>query len=332
MSAVSLVYALAYLPGISFAQLPIWLLITIFYGLALAAGLVLTNGLLWAVVLGLRRFGLAAAGPGVLLQAIACCAGSDIGWLFAEYGMWGMFGQRPRVSPIILINICWIGVAFLLLRLAVRYAARYRRIKATTKIAQGQVLANQLKPHFLFNSLHALSELIETDAQQGAEMAHRLSELFRRIADGARHATTPLSEELAVVREYLEIEKVRLGARLRYAIDEPAWSSDRHVPTLMLQTLVENAIKHGISPAVEGGELTVSFREVEGGLYECTVTNTGMPLAAGQAENGVGLANTRERLRQLYGDAGTLRLDAVDGATRACFVFRGEALAQNLGR
>src|SRR5262249_17927874 len=151
----------------------------------------------------------------------------------------------------------------------------YRHVKETTKIAQGQVLANQLEPHFLFNSLHALSELIETDARQGAEMAHRLSELFRRISGGARRATTPLSEELAIVREYLEIEKVRLGSRLRYSLDEPAWSGERHLPTLMLQTLVENAIKHGIAPAVDGGELRVTFRERDDGLCECTVTNTG---------------------------------------------------------
>jgi hypothetical protein len=336
MTAVSIAYGLAYLGQVplSAEAMVIWLVITVGYGFAMAAGLIVANGALWAAVLVARRFGRGANSPGVLLQTIACCAGADIGMFLGESLKWGLLGEKPRFSPLlpILVNAWWIGAGFLFLRLAVQYAARYRRIKQATQIAEGQVLANQLKPHFLFNSLHALSELIETDARQGAEMAQRLSELFRRISDGSRHATTPIANELAIVREYLEIEAVRLGSRLRWAVDEPPWSRECHVPTLMIQTLVENAIKHGIAPAIEGGDLRVSFRELDDGMYECAVVNTGAPLEQRSAAKGVGLANTRERLRQLYGDRGTLDLTAGGNATCARFVFSGEALAQNIGR
>jgi LytS/YehU family sensor histidine kinase len=247
-------------------------------------------------------------------------------------------GVPPELSPLLpaLVSAWWLGIAFLGLRRAADYAARYRRVKRATQLVQGQVLANQLKPHFLFNAMNSLTELIDTDARQGAEMAQRLSELFRHIATSAEHATTPLAVELTIVREYLEIEKVRLGARLDYAIEEPPWSRTRHVPTLMVQTLVENAVKHGIAPCIEGGSVRVSFRRRDDGLCECTVVNTGAPFVASSASKGLGLTNTRDRLRQLYGEECTLAIGpepagAGDG-TRATFSFTGAPLAQNLGR
>jgi LytS/YehU family sensor histidine kinase len=203
-------------------------------------------------------------------------------------------------------------------------------VKQATEVAQGQMLASQLKPHFLFNAFNSLSELIDTDAKQGAEMAQRLSELFRRIANSAEHATMPLATELAIVRDYLEIESVRLGTRLTYAIEEPSWSPERHVPTLMIQTLVENAIKHGIAPSIEGGELKVTFEQRDDALFACTVTNTGASFSPSPTSTGIGLANTRHRLTQLYGDRCILEVIAEPNGTRATFTFTGAAVAQNL--
>jgi LytS/YehU family sensor histidine kinase len=142
----------------------------------------------------------------------------------------------------------------------------------------------------------------------------------------------PVSSELAIIREYLAIEKVRLGDRLAFEIEEPVWSQERHVPTLMLQTLVENAIKHGIAPSIEGGRIRVWFRDLDDGLYECNVLNSGMPLKRTAESGGTGLLNSEERLRQLYGENGKLSLRTETEGTRASFSFTGEALAQDLGR
>jgi hypothetical protein len=338
MMVLSLSYGIGYLPHVALRGLPAWFAVTVLYGLVMAGGLIASNAVLWSAVVLVRARLRPSATPGVLLRATACAVGGDIGFVGGELVKAAVLGTKPELTPLgpLLVGGLWLGLLFFLLRLSVQYAARYHRVKRATKLAQGQVLATQLKPHFLFNSMNALSELIETDAQQGSEMAHRLSELFRRIANGAKHATTSVADEIAIVREYLVIEKVRLGDRLTWEIEEPPWSVERHVPTLMLQTLVENAIKHGIAPALEGGLVRVSFREREGGLYECIVFNTGAPLrdeANGPTrDGGTGIANTNVRLRQLYGDSCTLSLEAVPMGTRAMFWFTGEPLAQDLDR
>jgi hypothetical protein len=333
MMTMSLSFGVAYLGNVPLRGLPSWMAITVLYGLAEAAGLIIANAILWAGVIALRTLRPAMT-PGLIARALACCAGSDIGFVAGEHIKSALTGAPPELTPLgpALVGGAWLGFIFFFLRLSVDYAARYRRVKQATKLAQGQVLANQLKPHFLFNSLNSLTELIETDPRQGAEMAHRLSELFRRISIGAEHATTALAGELEIVREYLAIEKVRLGDRLTYEIEEPSWSRARHVPTLMLQTLVENAIKHGIAPCIEGGSLRVSFCEREDGVYECIVVNTGNPLITAIAPTGTGLVNTSDRLRQLYGEDCSLSLTAEGGETKASFWFTGEVLAQNLGR
>jgi hypothetical protein len=330
MMAFSLTYGVSYLPYLPFRALPTWAAITLIYGLVMATGLIVANAALWAGVLFVRRW-FPSATAGLIAQAIACCAGADLGLVPAELAKAAITGMKPELSPLLtaLMSAWWLGIAFLGLRLAGEYAARYRRVKKATELARGQVLANQLKPHFLFNALNSLTELIDTDAKQGAEMAQRLSELFRRISSSAEHATMPLATELAIVRDYLEIEKVRLGARLTYEIEEPTWSSERHVPTLMVQTLVENAIKHGIAPSIEGGVLAVTFRHRDD-LFECTVLNTGVPYRPSVSSSGVGLANTRHRLRQLYGDECMLTVSAEKEGTRATFCFTGVPLAQDL--
>jgi LytS/YehU family sensor histidine kinase len=332
MMAISLTFGVSYLPYLPLRALPAWGAVSLAYGLIMAAGLIVANGVLWAGVLLVRRW-YPSATAGLVAQAIACCIGSDLGIVPAELTKAALTGMKAEISPLltVLMATWWVGIAFFSLRVARDYAARYHRVKKATELAQGQVLASQLRPHFLFNALNSLAELIDTDAKQGAEMAQRLAELFRRIASSADHATMPLATELAIVRDYLEIEKVRLGARLSYEVEEPTWSSEHHVPTLMVQTLVENAIKHGIAPSIEGGTLKVTFGRREDDVCQCTVLNTGAPYRPSIPSKGVGLANTRHRLTQLYGDEFKLTIDAEKEGTRATFCFTGAALAQDLG-
>jgi hypothetical protein len=329
--ALSLSFGLTYLADIPVRSLPGWAEITIAYGTLMAVGLILAHAIMWAGVLVVRRVRPSAA-PGLIVRAVTACAGADIGLILGENAKAALTGGAPQLSPFFqaMVGGWWLGVAFFALRLGAEYAARYKRVKKATELAQGQMLASQLKPHFLFNAFNSLSELIDTDAKQGAEMAQRLSELFRRIANSADHATMPLATELAIVRDYLEIEAVRLGTRLTFTLEEPSWSPERHVPTLMIQTLVENAIKHGIAPAIEGGTLDVTFHRRDDALLECTVVNTGVPYSPSPTSTGIGLANTRHRLHQLYGDRCTLEVTAEPTGTRATFTFTGAPAAQNL--
>jgi two-component system, LytTR family, sensor kinase len=162
-----------------------------------------------------------------------------------------------------------------------------------------QALKMQLQPHFLFNTLHGISTLIDTDQVGAKEMVVKLSTLLRRTLERSGSDLIPLSEELTFAREYLDLEKMRLGARL--AID---WSVDPRtlqtlVPQLILQPLIENAVRHGIACARDGGWLEISARRHRD-LLELRVRNS----IGGKRNSGigVGLKNTEARLRNLYSD------------------------------
>jgi signal transduction histidine kinase len=175
----------------------------------------------------------------------------------------------------------------------------------------------QVEPHFLFNTLASIDHLIETDPKRASQMQKNLIALLRasmptmREAAGGEGTQTgagvrELSRELAVIRPYLEILKVRMEERLTTAIDVPDGLLSAEFPPMMIQTLVENAIKHGLEPKAEGGELLVKAEVVHGKLA-VTVADTGLGFGrAATAGTGVGLANIRERLQLLYGPKATL--------------------------
>src|SRR5690606_5494444 len=126
-------------------------------------------------------------------------------------------------------------------------------LQAANAEARYHALKHQLQPHFLFNSLNSLSELIDSDREAANRMTQRLADLYRGILSSAKRTTAPLSSELALVRDYLELEQVRFGERLQFRLSAPESAQRIHVPTLVLQTLVENGVKHGVAPAGRGG-------------------------------------------------------------------------------
>jgi two-component system LytT family sensor kinase len=196
-----------------------------------------------------------------------------------------------------------------------RQRLREREIQASrveAQLAQAQ-LANlrlQLQPHFLFNTLHATASLVrEGDSHAAVTMIAGLSDLLRYALDNAGRNLVPLSEELDVVQRYLEIQQTRFSDRLKIALSVDDETRDAAVPTLLLQPLVENAIRHGISASAGAGTLAVRTRR-EGGDLVIEVFNDGQPLSAGwQQREGVGLSSTRNRLRQLYGESARLELE-----------------------
>jgi two-component system, LytTR family, sensor kinase len=161
----------------------------------------------------------------------------------------------------------------------------------------------QLNPHFLFNTLHAISALMHKDVEAADCMIARLSDLLRYALESTDAQEVPLKQELAFLERYLEIEQTRFGDRLvvRKQIDPLALEA--LVPTLILQPLVENAIRHGIEPHARRGEIRLSARRDAGMLHlEVRDNGGGLITANGSPEEGVGLSNTRARLAELYGD------------------------------
>jgi signal transduction histidine kinase len=191
-----------------------------------------------------------------------------------------------------------------------------------TEVAEGESLKRQVvearmaamqaqvEPHFLFNTLASIDHLIETDPARASVMQKNLIALLRASMPTMREATTngsrDLAAELAVIAPYLEILKVRMEDRLQTEIDVPAGLRSAEFPPLMLQSLVENAIKHGLEPKPEGGRLTVRA-EVQHGALAVSVADTGLGFGkASTAGTGIGLANIRERLQLLHGKRGAL--------------------------
>ena len=175
-------------------------------------------------------------------------------------------------------------------------AATYARQLAEARL---HVLSAQLQPHFLFNTLHAISALIYEDPARAERLLARLSEMLRlTLRDGTRAETT-LEEELALLRRYAEIQEARYGDRLRVAFDVAPALRGAMVPRLILQPLVENAIRHGVTRRIAPGRVDVRAW-TGGGRLHLAVCDDGVGLRAPLRE-GVGLSITRERLRQLYG-------------------------------
>ena len=168
---------------------------------------------------------------------------------------------------------------------------------------QLQMLRMQLQPHFLFNTLNSISALVEDDTQAGQRMIGKLSEFLRLTLAETGHADVPLRTELAMVATYVELERTRFADRLAASFEIEPEAYDAVVPNLILQPLVENAIRHGIQPSVAGGTVTIRAVRDDAWLV-LDVIDDGVGLPAGWGDrgpSGIGLGNTRARLEQRFG-------------------------------
>jgi sensor histidine kinase YesM len=191
---------------------------------------------------------------------------------------------------------------------------REARLRAQLAEAQLHALQMQLHPHFLFNVLHSLSELIHEDRAAAGRMLQRLVSFLHLTLDGTGSPRVTVAEELRFLEHYLEIQRIRFRDRLSVEIVRSADVLDLLVPTLILQPLVENAIKHGIARRLHGGKIRVSCQRTAGRLTLC-VDDEGADAGASSAAPGagVGLRNTEQRLRYLYGDGYVLRQERSAG-------------------
>jgi sensor histidine kinase YesM len=186
-----------------------------------------------------------------------------------------------------------------------RFRERERRAaQLEVRLAQArlEVLRIQLQPHFLFNTLHAISALMHRDVDGADAMLARLSDLLRIAIESGGEQEVPLKREVDFLAGYVEIQRARFGDRLRVSFDIPAATLDARVPGLFLQPLVENAIRHGIGTRAAGGAVMIATRR-EGEWLRLTVRDDGVGFASAAPVTGLGLANTRARLEALYGGA-----------------------------
>jgi sensor histidine kinase YesM len=170
-----------------------------------------------------------------------------------------------------------------------------------------RLLQAQIEPHFLFNTLSNILSLIDTEPTKGKSMLMDLIHYLRTSLSRTLPDTTTLGQEIDTVNAYLSIQKIRLGDRLSFTIDVPETLRLYPSPPMLLQPLVENAIKHGLEPKVDGGKITITADEQDG-LLRIIVADTGLGFSSFNTP-GVGIANVRERIRLLYGEKGRVLLE-----------------------
>ncbi len=188
--------------------------------------------------------------------------------------------------------------------------------------ARLQALLRQLKPHFLFNTLNGIASLMHSDVDAADRMLVRLSELLRLTMHHPGQPLTKLREEIAFIEKYLEIERIRFRDRLTVAITVDPAALDIDVPSLILQPLVENAIRHGLEPQARPGHLEITVRRETNNLILIVRDNGAGQPSGGFTREGIGLGNTRARLRELYGERHTFTLaNHPAGGLEICLVI-----------
>ncbi|NUO80861.1 histidine kinase [candidate division KSB1 bacterium] len=245
-----------------------------------------------------------------------------------------------RVSQLAIANFDY-GILVYFVILLVQHAWNYyermqaeqvraAQLQAELATAQLQALKMQLHPHFLFNTLNTIAVLIHENPQVAARMLEQLSDLLRHTLKNSGTQEVALQQELEFLRLYLEIEQTRFGDRLTVRMNIAPDTLAARVPNLILQPLVENAIRHGVAKRRGPGMIGISA-ERENGVLRLRVRDNGYgPVAIGESNHGIGLANTRARLQTLYGLQGELKLENIaEGGALAEIVLPFSPTAQH---
>ena len=244
----------------------------------------------------------------------------SLAWLGLRREIDVLIHQQSALAfhELVLANLV-LGVWLYVMVAGVSYATqateRAALAEASAVRSQLAALRGQLNPHFLFNALHTVVQLIPRDPRQAAHAAEQIAGLLRTTLEEDRDIVT-LGEERAFVERYLDLERTRFGDRLRVRISAPPEADAARLPSFSLQTLVENAVRHGAAPRVEPTDITVEGRLTARALV-LTVRDSGVGLSPGAGANGgTGLDRLRERLAALYG--GSARLTVENGAGGGC--------------
>ena len=205
-------------------------------------------------------------------------------------------------------------------------AHRESEMRRLVAQAELRALQSQIHPHFLFNALNALYGIIPREAKGARETVLNLADIFRYFLE-TRKAFLPLREELRIVTAYLEVERLRLGDKLRVEVDVAPEMLGTPIPVLSIQPLVENAVKHGIAPLSEGGLVRIEARRHTSGALAVSVRDTGAGFAPKARINGVGIENVARRLELSYGPSARLEVNSGPGGTSVSFSIPAAAAA-----
>ena len=220
----------------------------------------------------------------------------------------------------VLVIALWCALYFSAQEVQRRRAAEMEalRLALVAQEAQFHALRSQLNPHFLFNCLNTLRELIEENPRRAQQAVMQLSELLRYTLQADRVEMVSLRNELRAVEDYISLEKIRFEERLRLRFDIAPETLLESVPPMLVQTLVENALKHGIAKLPQGGELCIQTRRMNGDL-RIQITNTGV-VSQEDGSTAIGLENARQRLQLIYGNRASLAL-RTEGGEEVCAVL-----------
>jgi signal transduction histidine kinase len=268
-----------------------------------------------ALVAGALHVGLQSAAQSVVFVRGAIARGLDHGYADLFIKRWQISYPSQLLQLIDWELLAGMGVIALAHAVFFRREAQQRALREAnleTRLIEAQLktLQQQLHPHFLFNTLHAVSALMHRDVEAANRVLVRLSDLLRMSLDSGSQKEWRLSRELEFIDKYLEIEKARFGDRLTMDFDVDADTFDAYVPALILQPLVENAIKHGVAPHTAHGHIGIRAKNVDGVLQLSVSDNGPGPVTADKVRvGGIGLTNIRSRLNHHFGELGRLYLD-----------------------
>ena len=264
-----------------------------------------------------------------LVHLMAALVLAFVAQVLVVLGFWAMRGSFAGFAELVRAGAMWTTLRLhiaLLIYIAILAATqgalyyrasrerelRLARVESQLARAHVQALTAQIRPHFLFNTLHTIGQMWRSGrgAEADAVLDH-LGALFHKVQQSTSRAEVPLAEELELAREYLAIEEARFRDRLHATIDAPPETLGCLVPPLILQPLVENAVRHGVSALSSAGAVEVRAA-LDDGLLSLSVRDDGpgMGTPSVSAGSGTGLRNTRERLAQLYGDAARLEIES----------------------
>lgn len=234
-------------------------------------------------------------------------------------GVFSLYQQQYRHSPLSLVAL--FATTLFVTAIPIKVWAASRNVK---KLESQQLLLNearlaalqrQINPHFLFNTLNSIGSLIRTNPDQARKVLYKLSNILRRLLRKQENLC-PLREELTFIDDYLAIEMVRFGDKLRFMKEIDPDSLDRLVPSMLLQPIIENSIRHGLSNKVDGGTIRVRSRLSEGRLH-VTVEDDGVGIPEDKLatlfEQGIGISNVNERLKVLFGEEYRMWIDSRPG-------------------
>ena len=277
---------------------------------------------------GARR---AAIAQGLALATFLIVGGAMMGWF--EWALpWRPAGagvgvaMREAITRYFAINMLLYAVVAAAAmtwgyaREARERSVRAARLQAQLAEAQLHALGAQLQPHFLFNTLHVISALVRPDPRRAEQLIARLSELLREMLDSGDRVEVPLREELRFLEKYADIQEARFGPRLRVLFEISGDALDVAVPRLVLQPLVENAVRHGLAPRSAAGQVIVRASCALGRLHLAVEDDgVGVP-PGGPSRSCVGLGTTRARLEQLHGAAASFSILPAPGGGTICTI------------